>query len=120
MISMRKVVLESPYAGKTPEEINRNVSYAKLALRDSLLRGEAPLMSHLLHTQVLNDSIPAHRKMGIEAGHAWIEHADAVIVCSDYGVSKGMQIAVELANKLGIPVHARFLLENHKGDLIWR
>lgn len=120
MISMKKVVLESPYAGATPEEINRNVSYARLALRDSLLRGEAPLMSHLLHTQVLDDTIPMHRKMGIEAGHAWIADADAVIVCSDYGVSKGMQIAVKLANKLHIPVYARFLLENHKGALIWR
>ena len=117
---MRKVILESPYAGKTPEELARNISYARLALRDSLLRGEAPLMSHLLHTQVLDDNIPLHRKLGIEAGHAWIESADAVILCSDYGVSKGMQIAVQLANKLHIPVHARYLLENHKGDMIWR
>ena len=117
---MRKVVLESPYAGNTPEELNRNIAYAKLALQDSLLRGEAPLMSHLLHTQVLQDTIPMHRKLGIEAGHAWIEHADAVIVFADYGVSKGMQMAVELANKLGVPVFTRFLLESHKGDLIWR
>lgn len=35
---MRRVVLESPYAG----DVEKNVAYARLALRDSIQRGEAP------------------------------------------------------------------------------
>lgn len=63
---MRLVVLESPYAG----DVERNVRYARAAVRDCLDRGEAPIASHLLYTQpgVLDDLVPAERAMGIEAG----------------------------------------------------
>ncbi len=47
---MEAVILESPYGG-TPEEVERNVKYARACLRDCLLRGEAPFASHLLYTQ---------------------------------------------------------------------
>lgn len=44
---MRIVVLESPYAG----DIERNTNYARDCMRDSILRGEAPIASHLIYTQ---------------------------------------------------------------------
>ena len=44
---MRQVIFESPYAGNVEE----NVAYARAAVRDSLLRGELPIASHLLYTQ---------------------------------------------------------------------
>ena len=51
---MSKVILESPYAG----DVERNIEYAKLCMKHSLTMGEAPLLSHLLYTQVLDDTIP--------------------------------------------------------------
>ena len=42
---MIMVVLESPYSG----DIKGNTKYARMALRDSLARGEAPIASHLLY-----------------------------------------------------------------------
>ena len=52
---MKLVILESPFAG----DVKRNTAYARAALRDSLLRGEAPIASHLLYTQdgVLDDAL---------------------------------------------------------------
>ncbi len=44
---MKLVILESPYAG----HVDANVAYARMAMHDSLLRGEAPIASHLLYTQ---------------------------------------------------------------------
>lgn len=44
---MKLVLLESPYAGDT----ERNVDYGRRCLRDSIMRGEAPMASHLLYTQ---------------------------------------------------------------------
>ena len=44
---MRRVIIESPYAGF----VKRNEDYARECLRDSLMRGEAPIASHLLYTQ---------------------------------------------------------------------
>src|SRR5690606_24498929 len=45
------VIIESPYSG----DVERNTEYARSCLLDSLRRGEAPIASHLLHTQVLED-----------------------------------------------------------------
>lgn len=89
----RRVILESPFAGATPEARLRNLAYARLAVRDCLSRGEAPLASHLLYTQpgILDDSIPAERAYGIAAGRAWRDYADAIVFYTDLGVSKGMQ-----------------------------
>ena len=104
---MRRVVLESPYAG----DINANVAYAKECVRDCLLRDEAPIVSHLLFTQpgILKDEIPEDRARGIAAGHAWTSQADAVVVYTDRGISKGMEKGIELARFLQIPVEYRNL-----------
>ncbi len=102
---MRRVILESPYAG----DIERNVRYARACLRDSLLRGEAPIASHLLYTQpgVLQDEIPAERQHGIDAGLAWRSVAEATVVYTDLGVSRGMEYGISAAVQAGAPVELR-------------
>lgn len=104
---MRRVVIESPYAGN----IERNVAYARAALLHSLSRGEAPLASHLLYTQdgVLDDLDPAQRKMGIEAGHTWIPVAEAVIFYIDLGMSRGMWAGYRAAQASGKEIEFRRL-----------
>ena len=106
---MRLVVLESPFRGQDKEETGRNVAYAQRCLLDCHRRGEAPIASHLLHTQVLNDNIKDERHQGIEAGLAWIAAADAVVVYVDYGISSGLVRAIERARQLDIPVEERSL-----------
>jgi hypothetical protein len=94
---MKRVILESPYAG----EIERNVSYARACVRDCLQRGEAPIASHLLYTQpgVLNDNVPGERELGISAGLAWRSVADVVVFYVDYGWSSGMSDAFAIVEK---------------------
>ena len=106
---MRRVILESPYAG----DIEANLAYARRAVRDSLLRGEAPIASHLLYTQagVLDDAIPAEREIGINAGLAWGSEAEATVVYTDRGISKGMQYGMLRAAREGRPVELRSLEE---------
>ncbi len=104
---MRRVILESPFAG----DIDKNVRYARACLRDSLLRGEAPIASHLLYTQpgVLNDAIVAERQQGIDAGLIWREVADASVVYEDLGISRGMRYGIEAAKASGVEVEYRRL-----------
>lgn len=104
---MRRVILESPFAG----QIERNVRYARACLRDSLLRGEAPIASHLLYTQpgVLDDDVPEERKQGIDAGLAWREAAEASVVYQDFGISSGMRYGIKAAEAAGRPVEFRSL-----------
>ncbi|TXN26854.1 hypothetical protein [Methylobacterium sp. WL19] len=104
---MRLVIIESPYAG----DVERNVAYAKAAVRDCLQRGEAPYASHLFFPQagLLNDDIPAHRAIGIEAGLAWGAMADATVVYEDLGISVGMALGILRAQAQGRPVELRRL-----------
>ncbi|MGY4541225.1 hypothetical protein ACVWY0_001134 [Arthrobacter sp. UYNi723] len=108
---MTLVILESPYAGPTPEAIASNEEYARRAVKDALQRGEAPLASHLLYTQpgILDDTVPEERKTGIDAGHAWLGSADQMVVYADLGISPGMHIGIERAKKLSVPVSYRYL-----------
>lgn len=107
---MKRVILESPYAGDTA----RNIDYARRALRDSLMRGEAPIASHLLYTQpgVLDDGAPDERAMGIEAGLAWGAEAEATVVYMDYGVSSGMFQGVQRAIRESRAIELRLIGEN--------
>lgn len=102
---MRRVIVESPYAG----DIEKNVRYARAAIRDSLSRGEAPIASHLLYTQpgVLIDEVPSERQWGIDAGLAWGVVADATVVYSDLGTSRGMEYGISNAKGAGRPIEFR-------------
>lgn len=106
---MRLVILESPYAGETAEEINGNIEYARRCVRDSLMRGEAPIASHLLYTQpgILDDSIQEEREQGINAGLAWRKVAEASVVYVDKGISQGMRYGISAAEAAGLDIEIR-------------
>jgi hypothetical protein len=114
---MRCVVLESPYAASSRWRIVaffqrwRNRRYARAAVRDSLLRGEAPIASHLLYTQpgILRDADPVERQRGIAAGLTWLTVAEATVAYIDYGVSRGMRYGIEAAQRAGVKVEYRRL-----------
>lgn len=92
----KRVIIETPYAGCK----ETNTLYAQYCMLDSLLNyNEAPFLSHLLYTQVLDDNIPEERKLGIEAGFVWGEIADYVVVYTDLGLSSGMQQGINQATK---------------------
>ena len=76
---MLRVIIESPFAG----DIERNTAYLKAAMLDSLRRGEAPFASHGLYPQVLDDTSPEERHIGIHAGFAWGGVCDLVAVYTD-------------------------------------
>lgn len=107
---MRLVIIESPFAG----DIEANTEYARAAVRDSLMRGEAPIASHLLYTQpgVLRDDVPEERQHGIDAGLAWRTVATATVVYTDRGISRGMEYGIKAAQEAGMPVEYRTLVHN--------
>lgn len=104
---MRIVVIESPFAG----DEERNLRYLRAAMKDCLLRGEAPYASHALYTQpgVLDDDIPLEREMGIQAGFAFRAVADATVVYTDLGTSGGMVYGIAHAEESGRPIEYRSL-----------
>jgi hypothetical protein len=104
-VRRRRVIIESPYAG----DVKANTAYARKAMADSLARGEAPLLSHLLYTQVLDDLKPEEREAGMEAGLAWTPVADACVVYCDMGMTRGMERGARRARAAGVPVERRWI-----------
>lgn len=106
---LKRVVLESPFSG----DVEENILYARRCVKDCLNRGEAPIASHLLYTQegILDDARPEERALGINAGFVWNELADRVVVYTDRGVSRGMELGIAFAQENGIPVEYRKLEE---------
>ena len=104
---MRRVIIESPYAGN----VELNLRYLRTCMRDCLMRGEAPFASHAFYTQigVLQDNIPEERTLGIQAGFAWCDVADTTVVYEDLGRSRGMDQGIENAIINGRTVEYRSL-----------
>jgi hypothetical protein len=104
---MRRVIIESPYAG----DVALNLAYLRACMADCLRRGEAPFASHALYTQsgVLDDADPAARALGIKAGFAWHAVADLSVVYEDLGISRGMRLGIEAAEERGLSVEFRRL-----------
>ena len=104
---MKLVIIESPFAG----DVDANIKYARRCVRDSVMRGEAPIASHLLYTQpgILDDDVPLERQLGIDAGLAWRKVAEATVVYTGRGISKGMKYGISAARGAGIDVEYRSL-----------
>lgn len=115
---MRFVIIESPFAG----DVERNVRYARRAMRDSLARGEAPFASHLLYTQpgVLDDTDPEERDRGIGAGLELAKRADASAFYVDHGMTRGMLLGLAAARAAGRVIEERSIGAEPDSASWWR
>ncbi|HEV3059678.1 MAG TPA: hypothetical protein VGY48_15615 [Vicinamibacterales bacterium] len=108
---MRLVIIESPFAHDKNDAVARHRvwRYVRVAMRDCLMRGEAPFASHALYTQegVLSDWDPSERALGIAAGFAWGEVAALRAFYIDIGRTSGMLKGIEEAKRLGQPYEER-------------
>ena len=104
---MLLVLIESPFAG----DVDTNIKFAKACMRDSLGRGEAPFVMHLLYTQegILDDDIPEERSWGIKAGLTWGKHAGKTVVYTNLGITPGMEIGIQRAKEEGREIEYREL-----------
>lgn len=101
------VYLESPYAG----DVEKNIKYARLCMKDSINRGEYPFASHLLYTQenILDDSDPVERTLGIVSGFAFAKLCSKTVIYADLGISNGMMLGIEDAIKNKRTIEVRYL-----------
>jgi len=105
---MKRVIVESPYAGHVPV----NEIYGELCMHDCLVNhNEAPYASHLLYTRtwVLRDEVPEDRKLGIEAGFYWREVAEQTNFYVDFGITPGMDLGIKDCDEKNNPYEIRTL-----------
>jgi len=107
-----RVFVASPYAG----DVKRNLEYLRKCLRDSIDRGEAPMASHMIYPQVLDDGVDSERTMGMRLGARWLIASDVCALYVDLGESTGMRMEREIALCAGITVVERRILADRHDD----
>lgn len=106
-----KVVLESRFSAPDIRGLVFNEKFTLACMRDCFLRGEAPYASHVIYAQthILDDFIASERALGMQAGFLWGDLAIKTVVYTDLGISTGMQMGIEHAEKMNRPVEYRTL-----------
>ena len=97
-----KVYVVSPYAG----DINLHIKEAVALCKRVISERKIPIASHLLYPQMLDDSDPEQRELGLLYGLTLLEICDEVIVLSDSpdDISPGMAGEIHEAKRLGKPI----------------
>ncbi len=104
------VCVESPYAANEEYTVKQNIEYAKRCVLDCIALREIPFASHLLYSQMLDDTKRIERALGIHMGYQWMLCCDKVVVYIDHGISEGMQAAITFAYSNSMFVERRKLL----------
>ena len=99
MTDRKLVYIASPYAG----DVAGNTVFAIDACRFCIAQGHVPIAVHLLYTQMLDDSNPEQREIGLNLGHQVLSRCDELWVCGNR-ISPGMAAEIAEAEKLSIPV----------------
>lgn len=95
------VYIASPLSG----DVEQNLQFARQACRYAISEGAVPFAPHLLYTQMLDDSSPEERQLGIDMGSRMLKLCDELWLCGDR-ISPGMADEKALAERLGIPMRS--------------
>lgn len=90
----------SPYSGN----VERNIRYAQELTKWALRKGYAPITPHLYLPQVLDDTEPAERALGLTVGRELLKSCSLILVGEQFGISAGMATEIREALRLCIPI----------------
>jgi hypothetical protein len=93
------VFICSPFAGDIEGNTLRAIRYMHFAVTS----GAIPFAPHLLYPQVLDESDPSERELGLFFGMVWLGKCDELWVFGSH-ISNGMSREIAKAKKRGIPI----------------
>jgi hypothetical protein len=102
------VILESPFRG----DAKTNTEYVKLAIQDSVERGESPVAFHLLYSDIYDINNPQHNAIVKKLKESWSLLSKKTVVYIDEGVSEGMLDGITDAAARGKEIEFRKIYEN--------
>ena len=98
-----EVYICSPYAGDVEANVANAIRYARFALSEGFM----PVVSHLMYPQVLDDSDPVQRDLGLAFGIRLMESCLGglwVFADTDADISPGMAQEIGIAEKRGMRI----------------
>lgn len=93
------VIVESPFGSPIRLIQHRNKFYLAACLRDCWNRGEIPFASHGFFPIFLNEGSKEERDAGISAGYFIWQFASRLVIYEDFGITSGMEKAIERAKQ---------------------
>lgn len=98
------VFVSSPYIGKGPSEIPKNLELARKLCKILVLNGLNPIAPHLFLPEFLDESVEEERERALNFCLDMVERADEVWAYTGNGISAGMHRELERAYELEKPV----------------
>lgn len=97
---IKKIFVSSPLAGDYEENIKKVKAYCRWVV----LQGNIPLAPHAYYTGFLKEESKEERQLGMDMGLHWLAESDEIWVFNHYGISQGMQVEIDMAKRLSIPI----------------
>lgn len=116
---MKRVVVVSPFRASPSRSRKYHTVFAKLLCLAVAHAGHAPFASHLFYPAFLDDNDEVDRATGLACEHAWIERCDELWVWDHWGISQGMQAAIDHAEEWSRPYDHKpiVILSFSKGEI---
>jgi len=111
---MSTVFIESPYAG----DVAANEEYATKAMLTELEKGNAPIVTHLLWTQVWDDMDQTTRERALQNCRKVRRQCDGVVFYLDRGISHGMRRSIHEAVRDGLEISWEIIEYPYRGMII--
>jgi hypothetical protein len=84
--------------------MENNMKLAECLCRIVVFKNAIPIAPHIVFTRFLNDNSPNERELGLACGLELLKLCDEMWVFNFDGISMGMQLEIDLAKKLNIPI----------------
>jgi hypothetical protein len=101
---MERVYICSRYRAGDGRTVDENVRVGRALCAYAISEGYAVYAAHLLPIDLFDDRDPRLRALGMQMDLAFLEVCSAIWVYGLHGISKGMQIEIDEAIRLGLPV----------------
>lgn len=108
-----RVYVISKYAGNTKKNTKAAIAYCRYVIA----KGKMPIASHLLYPQILDDSVPEERELGLSFGLSLLSDCQEAWVFGST-ISAGMGAELEECKRLRIPI--RYIKEEEYADFSTR
>lgn len=94
------VYICSRYAGDVDKNVEAAIKYSRFAIENDCI----PMTVHLLYPQILDDTNPKERKLGLFFGQVLLDVCREIWIFADGEYSSGMQKEYEHAKKKGYKI----------------